>query len=169
MYIMLTNSTASVPSTVFCNLQYHNKKILSRGQNAVILFSSKCPSGLTGLSKFARMIDTSLLKGVMAVLFFCLVDFLLLIVGVVAAVVGLWSVAIVDALACFAVALGLRACRAEKRAVLTYGEIVARQEGLTTHDAPPETPVAVTPEETTVWTEQPRITEAELTGALAAA
>ena len=62
-----------------------------------------------------------------AVLVFTILLVGLLAVTVAAAVVGLWAVALVDAVVALIIAVGLRAAFPAPRAVLTYREIVERQ------------------------------------------
>lgn len=59
-------------------------------------------------------------------LVFLIIHFTLLVAAIAAVVFGLWSIALIDLLAYFCVAIGLWALRPEKRATLTYEEIVAR-------------------------------------------
>ena len=68
-----------------------------------------------------------MVKGVVAVLIFTLLLVGLLAVTVAAAVVGLWPIALVDAVVVLIVAVGLRAALPARRAVLTYREILERQ------------------------------------------
>ena len=65
-----------------------------------------------------------MVKGVVAVLF---LNLALLCVTVAAAVVGLWPIAVVDAVVLLIVAVGLRVAFPARRAVLTYREILERQ------------------------------------------
>lgn len=61
------------------------------------------------------------------VLVFGLLHLGVLVIGVAAAAVGLWVIAIVDAAAYIAVCMGLRALAPERRPVLTYQEIIVKQ------------------------------------------
>ena len=58
---------------------------------------------------------------------FILLLVVLLAVTVAAAVVGLWAVALVDAVVALIIAVGLRVAFPARRAVLTYREILERQ------------------------------------------
>ena len=68
-----------------------------------------------------------MVKGVVAVLVFTILLVGLLAVTVAAAVVGLWAVALVDAVVALIIAVGLQAAFPARRAVLTYREILERQ------------------------------------------
>ena len=83
---------------------------------------------------------------------FILLLVVLLAVTVAAAVVGLWPIALVDAVVALIIAVGLRAAFPARRAVLTYREILERQ-GRAVEPIPQVVEVAAEPEPVAV--EQP--------------